>query len=106
MSAVDQIITDDKAPASVIERLQESGVDVRSYRSAAANRLRHRKERPGTESVPGRCVRGVRPREGRAFLRSYSCVSTKAQASPHTVKLSELTTSSAISVPFFQTGER
>ena len=28
MSAVDQIITDDKAPASVIERLQESGVDV------------------------------------------------------------------------------
>lgn len=27
MSAVDQIITDDKAPASVIERLQESGVD-------------------------------------------------------------------------------
>ena len=28
MSAVDQIITDDKAPASVIERLQDSGVDV------------------------------------------------------------------------------
>ncbi len=28
MSAVDQIITDDRAPASVIERLQESGVDV------------------------------------------------------------------------------
>ena len=28
MSAVDQIITDDKAPASGIERLQESGVDV------------------------------------------------------------------------------
>ena len=28
MSAVDQIITDDKAPASVIERLQESGVEV------------------------------------------------------------------------------
>ena len=64
MSAVDQIITDDKAPASVIERLQESGVDV-----AAANRLRHRKERPGTESVPGRCVRGVRPREGRPSRR-------------------------------------
>ena len=28
MNAVDQIITDDRAPVSVIERLQESGVDV------------------------------------------------------------------------------
>ncbi len=34
-----------------------------------SNRLRHRKERPGTESVPGRCVRGVRPREGRPSRR-------------------------------------